>query len=135
MTSMRFKRRSDLINFAERYPGALGALFLSQIREKVMAGSVTKTDDLYTSDPQLWATTMSGLKEIRDVREVQILCRLIVDMNYGRHARAMDTMTMRIREIKAAKSQGSSWEKALVMSLLSSDLPNTTSFPDNGLAL
>eukprot|EP00972_Heterocapsa_arctica_P008066 1178259-Heterocapsa_arctica.AAC.1 len=32
-----------------------------------MAGSVTKTDDLYTSDPQLWATTMSGLKEIRDV--------------------------------------------------------------------
>ena len=129
---MRFKRRSDLIKFAERYPGALGALFLSQVREKV---SVAKTGDLYSVDPQLWASTMSGLKEIRDIRKVQILCRLIVDMNNGRHARAMDTMTMRIREIKAAKSQGSSWEKASVLSLLSSDIPNSTSLPDNGLAL
>jgi hypothetical protein len=135
MTSMRFKRRSDLINFAERYPGALGALFLSQVREKVMAGSVVKTGDLYSVDPQLWATSMSGLKEIRDIREVQLLCRLIVDLNNGRHSRAMDTMTMRIREIKAAKSQGSSWEKASVLSLLSSDIPNSTSLPDNGLAL
>eukprot|EP00972_Heterocapsa_arctica_P037791 5564224-Heterocapsa_arctica.AAC.1 len=72
-----------------------------------MSGSVTKTGDLYNVDPQLWATAMSGLKEVRDIREIQILRRLIVDMNNGRHARLMDTMTMRIREIKAAKSQGS----------------------------
>eukprot|EP00972_Heterocapsa_arctica_P042923 6329086-Heterocapsa_arctica.AAC.1 len=99
-----------------------------------MAGSATKTSDLYSVDPQLWATTMSGLKEVRDP-EVQIHSRLIIDLNNGRHSRAMDTLTMRIREIKAARSSGGSLEKASVLSLLPSDIPNSTILPDNDLAL
>eukprot|EP00974_Lingulodinium_polyedra_P085210 8249302-Lingulodinium_polyedra.AAC.1 len=39
MESLRFRRRSDLLNFSAKYPGALGAAFLIQLKAKLHGGA------------------------------------------------------------------------------------------------
>ena len=72
---------------------------------------------------------------MRDVREAQLRSKVLYELTYNRAAGAVDTIAMRIREIKAAKASGPSWDKAAVLTLLSSGFPNTSSLPNNALAL
>ena len=133
---LRFKPRSDLVNYASKYPGALGALFLSQVRMKLMGGQVEDFKDLYKTDPTVWAGTLTGLKEIRDLREVQLLSKVVSELNKDRIPQAVDLMTHRIREVLAAKKAGGSWEKGALVSLLASDQASMgTSMPDGALDL
>jgi hypothetical protein len=86
-------------------------------------------------DLSLWAVAQLPLKELRDTREVQSLCRILMEINHGRLAKAADVLTHRIREIILAKAAGSSWDKAAVISLLPAGVATNTTMPDNAMAL
>ena len=133
---LRLKRRSDLYKFAQDYPGGLGALFLIQLRQKLMSSPPEKVKDLYAVDPCRWGACMTGLKEIRDLREVQCLSKLVAQLNANRLPQALDLACQRIREIMLAKKAGGSWEKAALVSLLPSDQASMLSaLPDGCLDL
>jgi len=133
--ALRFKRRSDLVNFASRHPGALGALFLHQLRVKLNLGPAHKLGDLYHTDITTWAATSTGLKETRDLREVQALSKVLLEINKDNLPQAVDIIAQRIREIKAAKSSGGSWEKAELVSLLPCSQPGSSMMADASMAL
>jgi hypothetical protein len=79
---------------------------------------------------------LSGLKEIRDIREVQLLSRLIQDLNSNKLAEAVDLAAQRIREILVAKRTGGTWEKGALVSLMSSEQASmSAAMPDGALDL
>ena len=135
MNQLRFKRRSDLQNFARKYPGALAAHLLIQIRERMGSGMTERSRDLYRADPTAWAAKDGGLKDPRDVKEFAWLTQLLLLLNQRRMERVADLLAMRIRELRFAKSAGNSWEKAEVLSLVPNSLPSTAPVPDAGMAL
>ena len=135
MEGLRFKRRSDLLNFSTKYPGALGAAFLIQLKAKLHGGAPRKLGDLYRVDPTVWALTQSQLKEMRDIREVQSLSAVLLALNTNNIPRAVDMVCQRIREIKQAKGAGGSWEKAELLSLLPSTQASSTVLPDGAMGL
>ena len=116
--TLRFKRRSDLLNFHYRHPGGLAAAFLWQVKQRVGGDPPKDSDVLKQVDAAGWANLHANLKEIRDQREVSFLCRLLLELGHNRLPLAADLMAMRIREILLAKRDGSSWDKASVLSLL-----------------
>ena len=61
---------------------------------------------------------MSGLSELRDVREVKNLAAAMEYINAGEVAMAMDVLTQRIASIQAAKDKGGSWEAASKLELV-----------------
>ena len=135
MNRLRFKRRSDLQNFAQKYPGALGAHLLLQIREKLHGGELRRSEDLYTTDPTTWAAREDSIKDTRDRKELMFLTSLLLHLNKMKLERVVDLVAMRIRELRYAKSSGGSWEKAEPISLAPSGLPSTTAVPDAAFAL
>lgn len=133
---LRVKRRSDLYKFAQDYPGGLGAIFLMQVRQKLLGGAPEKVKDLYRTDPGRWAAAMSGLKEIRDVREVQCLSKIIGELNANKVPVAVDVAAQRIKDILLAKRSGSSWEKASLILLMPPEQASMTApLPDGALDL
>jgi len=133
--SLRFKRRSDLINYAAKHPGALGALFLHHVRTKLSLSTAGKMDDLYRADVTTWAATGTGLKETRDIKEVQLLSKILLEINKDRLPQAVDIIAQRIREVRMAKQAGNSWEKAELISLMPGSQAGSTVLPDGCLAL
>ena len=91
--------------------------------------------DLYRVDVATWASTNSGLKELRDQREVTVLGKVLTLLNRKREKEAADLMVQRVREILQAKRAGGSWEKAELISLLPSTSASSTALPDGALAL
>ena len=132
---MRFKRRSDLVNFAARHPGALGALFLHHVRGRLSLPAPEKKDDLYQTDITTWAATATGLKEVGDMKEVQLLSKVLLEINRDRLPQAVDIIAQRIREVRMAKAPGSSWEKAEIVSLVPSTQSGSVILPDGCLGL
>ena len=51
-------------------------------------------------------------------------------MTHKRTEKAADVVAMRLRELRFAKSSGSSWEKAEVCSLLQGSVSGTTPLPE-----
>ena len=101
-----------------------------------MGGQVEDLKDLYKTGPTVWAGTLSGSKGVRDFREVQLLSKVVGELNKDRIPQAVDFMTHRIREVLAAKKTGGSWEKGALVSLLASDQASMgTSMPDGALDL
>ena len=135
MNKLRFKRRSDLQNFADKYPGALAAHLLLQIRLRVHGGQAEKQDHLYSVDPTVWASRESHLKDTRDIKEMLLLTHLLMLLNQKKIERIADVIAMRVRELRFAKTAGQSWEKAEVVSLTPSSLPGTTAVPDLAMSL
>ena len=134
MESLRFKRRSDLVNYSRKHPGALGALFLCQVRARLGRGPPHEMRDIYNTDVTSWAA-QSGLKEVRDLREVQLLSQVLVQLGQKKLPAAVDLIAQRIREIRVAKASGSSWDKAELVSLLPSNQPGSAPLPEMALAL
>ena len=131
---MRFKRRSDLLNFAARHPRALAGHFLAQVRERLSRGEPRSGKELLETDVGAWVP-VSGLKEVRDVREAAVLCRIPTELTHRRTEKAADVVAMRLRELRFAKASGSSWEKAEVCSLLPGTVAGTTPMPEAAMAL
>lgn len=107
LQTMRFKKRGDLLTFATRYPGALVMHFMSQARAKAGLGTARTCGEMVETDLARWADN-SGLKEVRDRKEVEFLAKLITTIGTKRIAEAMDLMAMRIREVLLAKREGQS---------------------------
>eukprot|EP00971_Amphidinium_carterae_P232913 4622220-Amphidinium_carterae.1 len=94
----------------------------------------TTMTELRTTDPTTWATSpmwvATELKDVRDLKEVQFLSKVISEMNAGRYAQLMDMVVMRIREAHAAKKEGGSWEKAPTLSMLTQGAGPQASLPE-----
>ena len=90
--------------------------------------------DLYNLDATVWAGT-GGLKEVRDIREVQLLTQVLTTLGQSKFSSAVDLICQRIREIHVAKKAGSSWEKAELVSLLPSTQASSSPLPEHALAL
>ena len=135
--SLRFKRRSDLVNFSSRHSGALAAHLMSQVRSRMSSGVVQDYKELYRTDVGAWAQRdgLAGLKETRDQREVQLLSRALTLLNQQKWAEAADLLSQRIREVGFAKKQGGTWEKAELLSLMPSSQASTTPMPDGCMSL
>ena len=132
---LRFKKRSDLLNFHFRHPGGLAAAFLWQVKSRLGGELPKDTEELKKVDAAGWAQIYANLKEIRDQREVAFMCRLLLELGHNRLGLAADLVVMRVREILLAKrDQGSStaagWYKAAVVSLLPGPLPGHTLLPE-----
>ena len=133
---IRLKRRSDLIALSNRYPGLLAALFLTQVRNKLMMGDPSSVKELLQTDPARWGATMSNLKDTRDLREVQLLCRVMQMLNTDKIPHAMDLLAQRIKEVAMAKGKtGGAWEKGNLLSLMTCDSSSTAPLPDGCLDL
>ena len=133
---IRLKRRSDLIALSNRYPGLLAALFLTQVRNKLMMGDPSSVKELLQTDPARWGATMSNLKDTRDLREVQLLCRVMQMLNTDKIPHAMDLLAQRIKEVAMAKGKtGGTWEKGNLLSLMTCDSSSTAPLPDGCLDL
>ena len=66
--------------------------------------------------------------------ELQFLSRLLSELSHSRLAQAADIMVMRIRELRAAKRENGSWEKAGVLSLQPGPYAANAPLPDGAFA-
>ena len=97
----RPKQTRALYALAQRYPGALGALFLMQVRQEAFGGPPAKVSELYAVDPTRWAAYMTGLMEIRGFEGGQRLSKLVHELN------------VRIPEaVRIAQRDKASWDQA-----------------------
>ena len=115
---LKFKTRADLVAFSQKHPGALGAQFLIAVREKLMRGHPTHTKQLRDVDVSTWAARETGLKELRDLREVQTLSLILGHINSDRLPHAVDAISQRVKSILMAKAPKGSWEKSAAVELL-----------------
>jgi hypothetical protein len=132
---MRFKRRSDLLEMQTKYPGALAAFFLHQVRGKIGQPNFARVNDVPLTDPGTWVLQQNEIKDIRDVKELQFLSKLLVDLGHNRLPQAADFVVQRMREIRMAKLKDGSWDKAAVMSLVPGGLAGNTQIPDGAMVL
>ena len=106
-----------------------------QVRRRLMRPLPDDTEQLRDTDPCSWATSHSELKDVRDLKEVQLLSKLLMNLNTNKLAEAVDLLVMRIREIRTAKGAGGSWEKAAAISLMPSAVTVSTALPDGSMVL
>lgn len=57
--------------------------------------------------------TQSGLKELRDLREVQLLSRVLMEISHNKLPKAVDLIAMRVREVLLAKGAGAPGTKRM----------------------
>ena len=119
MAVLKFKRRADLVEFASRYPGSLAAQFVVAIYDKLEGTAMKNEKMLYRTDVGKWSRDLSGLKEVRDQREVQTLCAAMAKLQRQEVPAALDILSQRIKAILLAKTAKGSWEKAQTIELLS----------------
>ena len=81
--SFYLKKQARLLRWAARFPGALSAHFLNQVRMKTGLPYATSTDDLRATDVSRWAALHSELKDVRDVREAALLGFLLSELGRG----------------------------------------------------
>jgi len=136
-TTMRFKKRSDMLNFHAKYPGALAALLVLQVRQRMGLSMPEDMEKLAETDMSTWAmnTQFHGLKEARDMKEMAFLTKLMLELGHRRIPQAADLLAMRMREMRSAKADGGSWEKAQVLSMMPQSISNMAPLPDNGFVL
>ena len=117
--TLKFKRRADLLAFADTHPRVLGAHFLNSIRHKQGCGNMTETRELCNVAVADWVSSGNQLKEVRDVREATTLATVLDHFNSDRTSQAVDTIAMRIVAMTRAKGKDRSSEKASRMELIS----------------
>ena len=133
--SLYSRKRKDLLRFAEKYPGGLAAHFLHPVRRKLHREPASDSRDILSTDATVGATSQSELKDVRDVREIQFLSKLLSDVSVGRLPQAVDHVAMRIRELRAAKLPGGSWDKAAAISPQPQSVPANAPLPDGAFTL
>jgi hypothetical protein len=93
---------------------------------------MTKTDFVsWASNPMC-----HDLTEVRDIKEIQFLARVLAEIGNDATPRAADLIAMRIREIRAAKRKdGVGWDKAATISLMPSGVAPNAPLPDTTFSL
>ena len=118
LQTIRVKNRAELIHFASRHRGCLAAQFLVAVHNALAKGDPKDTRELMHVDVTRWSQDCTGLKETRDLREVQNLCLVLQRLQAGRESEAADCIAQRIKSILTAKAPKGSWEKAQQIELL-----------------
>ena len=77
----------------------------------------------------------SHLSEVRDQKEVQFLVTRLTELGHRRVPKVADLVVQRLWEIRTAKSAGSTWEKAAVLSLMPQSIPGSTAMIDTAFVL
>ena len=75
------------------------------------------------------------MKDLRDSKEVAFLAKLLGELNHSRLPQMADMLAMRIRELRTAKGEGGSWEKAGVLSLVPGPYSPSAPLPDGAFHL
>ena len=115
----KFKKRSDLLIFAAKHPGALTANFINALRQKLMKGGIVRTSQLRDIEMTEFVTTgAAGLKEVRDRREALTILQSMDFINQGEVEKAMDVLAMRVTALLEAKASGGTWDKAAKKELI-----------------
>ena len=81
---LHFRKRKDLLTFSSRYPGALGAHFLLQVRRKLFRPTAENSKELRETDPTIWAVSQTEMKDVRDLKECHFLTKLLLELNQDR---------------------------------------------------
>jgi hypothetical protein len=73
--SLRFKRRSDFVNFHAKLPGTLAAHMLGKMRRKAHGGNPKTMKELKKTNVVGWSQgqAVAALEDVRDQREIQAL--------------------------------------------------------------
>eukprot|EP00929_Paragymnodinium_shiwhaense_P069373 TRINITY_DN34998_c0_g1_i4.p1 TRINITY_DN34998_c0_g1~~TRINITY_DN34998_c0_g1_i4.p1 ORF type:complete len:512 (+),score=110.49 TRINITY_DN34998_c0_g1_i4:32-1567(+) len=135
MNLLRFKRRSDLLNFNMKHPGALAADFLMQVRQLVSGSAAKDTKELAQTDPALWVGQSNAFKDARDSKEAMFLSKLLVEMGRSNISLAADLVAQRFRELRLAKRDGMTWDKASAISLMPSVQTTAAQIPEGAFSL
>ena len=135
VNTVRFKRRSDVLNFHHRFPGSLAALFLWQVKQKVGGAQPKNTQELRRVDSSAWANLYSGLKEVRDQKELAFLCKVLLELGMDNYGAVADLLAQRCRELLAAKRENGNWDKASVLSLQPSAHSGSASIPEGAFVV
>ena len=133
--TLRFRRRADLLAFAMKRPGGLAAHFLAQVRLRLGQPLPSDTAELRNTDVASWALKDGALKDVRDQKELMLLARILSELAHDRLPQLVDIIAMRVRELRAAKAEGGSWDKAGVLSLQPGPYPAAASLPDGAFSL
>jgi len=118
LNTIKLKNRSDLLQFAAKNRGCLAAQFLISVHNALSKGDPADSKSMMNTDLVRWASDQSGLKEIRDLREVQTLCLALQRMGAGRMSEAADVLAQRVKAVLSAKAAKGSWEKGQQIELL-----------------
>eukprot|EP00974_Lingulodinium_polyedra_P065034 6286884-Lingulodinium_polyedra.AAC.1 len=62
-------------------------------------GDAKDTEELKKTDLTLWASMHSGLKEVRDVKEIQYLAKCLTELGADRQVQLAGLLAQRIREL------------------------------------
>ena len=114
----KFKKRGDLLAYAQRFPGALSAHFLAAIDSKVHKGMLQESKSLRQVSVASWASSHTGLSETRDLREVANLAAAMDHIARDEISQALDVLSQRIISIQNAKKPGGKWEKSEQVELI-----------------
>lgn len=90
--------------------------------------------DSFHLDAQMWADHHSGLKELRDLREVRALTQTLMLLNQQKFPQAVGLICQRPREVQVAKKLDGAWEHAALLSPLPTSQASTTALPLGALA-
>jgi len=108
-----------LLQFAAKNRGSLAAQFLISVHNSLNKGDPPDSRAMMGTDLTRWASDgSSGLKEIRDIREIQTLCLALQRMGAGRLDEAADVLAQRVKAVLTAKAPKGSWEKGQIIELL-----------------
>lgn len=131
---LHFRKRKDFLSFASRHPGALGAHILLQMPRRLMRPLPEHSSELRETDPTMWVMMLADLKDVRNLREVQLLSRLLMDINSDRLPAAVDRRPSGHADTRNphGEAQGGTWEN---ISLMPSSVPVSTSLPDGAMSM
>ena len=94
---------------------------MMSVMEKLGKGAPRTTGSLQRVDVSQWAKDSTGLKELRDLREVQSLNLMLTHLQHHRLPEAVDVAAQRIKSILMAKQPKGSWDKSTLVELLPCD--------------
>ena len=117
----KYKTAAMLRSFHVRYPGALTAHFLHQVRQRMRGASGVATNAKELKDvclAEFVSGGYTGLTEVRDVREAATIAQVVDLLNKKLPERAVDVLVMRLQAVMKAKIKGGNWENAMKMELI-----------------
>ena len=104
-----------------------------------LAGTLPRdSQQLVSTDFATWGNNAHyhELSEVRDIKELQFLTRLLSELGQDQQPRCADLICMQIREIRMAKKKdGCGWDKAASISLMPSSVAPNAAFPAGTFAL
>lgn len=96
METLRFRTRADLVRLSAERPGALAYHFLLAVRQALNAEPAKSSKDLGRMDVMRWSRDATGLKEVRDQRDIQTLMLIQQKLNDDQVEPAADVIAQRL---------------------------------------